>query len=70
MYDILKNEKYSGVCVFNPNARVKRYGTQINNSVIKIGGGMPAIISKDEFTKVQATLENNKLLAGSNKAKE
>lgn len=66
----MKNEKYSGVYVFNPNAKVKRYGTQPNDELIKIEGGMPAIISTDEFARVQATLENNKLLAGSNKAKE
>lgn len=70
LYDILKNEKYSGVYIFKPNAKVKRYGTQANDEVIRIDGGMPAIISREEFVKVQETLENNKLLAGSNKAKE
>lgn len=72
---ILPNEKYCGIYVFNQyankNGNGKRNST-INKSedeIIRIGGGMPAIISKDDFEAVQKIMVQNKIARGTRKAK-
>ncbi len=58
-YDILKNERYTGVYIFN-RAEAKGYDHKRNNhrskppeEIIRIEGGVPAIISKEMWEEVQ-----------------
>ena len=59
VYGILKNEKYTGIYIFNKRAG-KGYDGRYNShkyksadEIIRIEGGIPAIISKDIWLKVQ-----------------
>lgn len=76
LHDIVANEKYSGIYIFNRSASKDAFGFRNNhqdkdeNQVIKIPGGMPAIISVETFAQAQAKMKQNKHQAGSYKAKE
>lgn len=76
IHDILRNEKYMGVYIFNltdgKDALGKRNSNRKKNreDVIRIEGGMPAIISKEVFHQVQDKLSLNKRKSGRYKAKE
>lgn len=76
LHSILTNEKYTGVYIYNKTASKNAFGKRNGHSykdeseVIKIEGGMPAIISKDDFQKVQEILKMRKAKPGSNTAKE
>lgn len=64
---ILKNEKYTGVFVFNKTASKGFDGkrnsrvAKADDEIIRIEGGCPAIISKDDFQQVQKKLKNRSL---------
>ncbi len=76
IHDILVNEKYSGVYVFNRAAAKDADGKRNNRkaksieSVIRIPGGMPAIVDEETFNAVQTKITGNKRTPGSYKAKE
>ncbi len=72
--EILRNEKYIGTFIFNKapksfNGKRNSHRTKSPEEIIKIENGLPAIISKDIFDKVQKRMLNNKRNA-TNKAKE
>lgn len=73
VYNILKNEKYKGVYVFNRTER-KINGKRNHNKskkeseIIKIKDGMPAIVSEELWDKVSDMMKNRK--KGANSAKE
>lgn len=74
LYSILNNEKYTGVYLFNQVTGRGKFARDVNlrsgeDPLIRIEGGMPTIIQKEDFAKVQEMLKQNKRLAGSNKAK-
>lgn len=75
LYEILSNEKYTGVFVFN-KAAAKVDGKRNNHvyktsdKVIRVEGGCPAIISKKLFEKVQRKKAANRRNAGSYHSKE
>ena len=58
LYDILRNEKYTGVYIYNksvhPDASGKfnRHASKSEEDIIRIEGGIPQIISKEDFEKV------------------
>lgn len=61
---ILKNEKYTGVFVFNKYKRIKVNGKSRNvlndeKDIIKIEGGVPKIISKENFEDVKKKMKAN-----------
>jgi site-specific DNA recombinase len=62
LYAILKNERYTGVYIYvpdstkNPTGKYARHGQYDENAVIRIPGGMPAIISEELFLKAQEKL--------------
>ena len=62
LYAILRNERYTGVYVYvtdstkNAKGRYDRFGTYDEHAVIRVPGGMPAIISEEDFRKVRAKL--------------
>lgn len=76
LHEILKNEKYTGVYVFNHTSGKDVNGKRNTNKkkadeeVIRIEDGMPIIIDKEDFQKVQDKLAANKKRAGSYTAKE
>ncbi|OLN33846.1 Recombinase [Desulfosporosinus metallidurans] len=73
---ILVNEKYTGVYVFNKSsskdADGRRNGHQYKDEkdIIRNEGGMPEIISKDDFAKARAKMEKNKRIKATYRAKE
>lgn len=72
---ILRNEKYSGVFVFNRSSKKDAFGkrnnhkSKDNDEIIRIENGMPQIISKELFDSVQEIITKRKKAPGTNKAK-
>lgn len=69
IHDILTNEKYIGNYTFGYGNRAKKRG-QPNPDMIKIEGGMPAIIDKELFYKIQEKMKGRKRMGGSYKAQQ
>jgi len=57
LHSLLKNEKYIGTYIFNKSTRSKY--ERSNSDIIKIENGVPSIIKKDDFMKVQERLKQN-----------
>lgn len=75
LYEILANEKYTGVFVFNKSAaktdgKRNNHAYKTSDKVIRIEGGCPAIVSKKLFEKVQRIRERNRRNTGQYHAKE
>ena len=75
-YDLLVNVKYSGVYTYNRTERRDRY-TKRNHrkskpeeEIVRIPGGMPAIVSTEMFEKAQEILRERVRTKGTLKAKE
>lgn len=72
IYTILKNEKYTGIYVFNRkierDCMGRRSPSLKTEEVVRIEGGMPQIIDKVTFDKVQEQMSQNKQKAGRGKA--
>lgn len=75
LHDMLKNEKYAGVYTYNRAAPATREGTRNNHAskpadeIIRIPGGMPAIVSQAQFDAVQRRMEADRHAAGAYHAK-
>jgi len=74
IHDILKNEKYSGVFVFNKTQRKvegKRNGhlQKPDEEIIRVPGGCPAIVTPEMFERVKRKMEENKHRTGQYKSK-
>lgn len=76
IHEILRNEKYRGVYIFN-RASAKDYRGKRNNhlnkyddEVIRIEGGIPAIIDDETFEAVTRIITSRKKLSPSKAAKE
>lgn len=68
LYEILHNPKYKGVYVYNRASSADPYTKKRNShlenlpeDMIVIHGGVPAIVSEEDFDKVQEILEKRKL---------
>lgn len=65
LYVILNNEKYNGTFVFNKIAHGNKHGkrnshkSKPDSEIIRIPGGVPAIISKELWNRVQAMRKIN-----------
>ena len=75
LYEILKNEKYTGVFVFNraaakSDSRRNNHAYKTNDNIIRVPGGCPAIISKHLFEKVQRIKAANRRNTGRYHSKE
>lgn len=76
LYTILCNEKYTGTYIFNLTDGKDVEGKRNSNrkkddeDVIRVEGGMPALISKEDFKKVQEKMDGNRKRPGAYKAKE
>lgn len=66
LYSILKNEKYVGVYVYNRESEKDEFGKRNSHKekspeeIIRIDGGVPAIITQEEFDAVQEILAKRK----------
>ncbi len=66
LHEILKNERYTGVYIFNQAPKVSTNGKfnkrQIKDEseIIKVPGGIPLIIDNETFMRVRVRMENNK----------
>lgn len=60
VYEILKNERYAGVYLYTPHEEEKRADRRTKPNAIRIEGGMPVIISKEVFDKVQEIMRARK----------
>lgn len=76
IYSILDNEKYSGIYIFNRSSKKDAFGKRNSHlfkdesEVIRIEGGMPALVSKEIFQKTREMMISRKKAPGANKAKE
>ena len=75
LYEILANEKYTGVFVFNKsaakaNGKRNNHAYKTSDKVIRIEGGCPVIVSKKLFEKVQRIRAKNRRNTGQYHAKE
>jgi len=76
LYEILRNEKYSGVYIYNKSAsknadgKFNRHQSKNADEIIKIDDGVPQIISKEDFEKVQKKMMERKRKTASFKAKQ
>ncbi len=76
LYEILRNEKYAGVYYYNKsaskgaNGHFNRHKSKPEDEVIRIDGGVPALISKADFSKAQEKMRERKQRPASFKAKE
>lgn len=76
LYEILRNEKYSGVYTYNLSAsknsegKFNRHKKKSDEEVIRIDGGVPQIISKEDFQKVQQIMESRQKKTAAFKAKQ
>jgi len=66
LHDILCNEKYTGMYVYNRSASKDAFGkrnghaNKADDDIVRIPGGMPAIISEDVWKKVRARMKTNR----------
>lgn len=75
LYEILRNEKYTGVFVFNKAAskvdgKRNNHACKSSDNTIRIENGCPQIISKELFAKVQRIKAANKRNTGRYHSKE
>lgn len=76
LHEILKNEKYTGVYIYNKsvhpddNGKFNRHLSKSDDEIIKIDGGIPQIISKSDFQKVQEKMKERKKKTATYKAKQ
>ncbi len=75
IHEILKNEKYRGVYIYNRTAskqagKRNHHRSKSEDEIIKIEGGMPKIIDDETWKAVQERMEKNRRGPAANKAKE
>jgi len=58
IYEILRNEKYAGIYVYNKGYKNNYHANR--DDVIKIEGVIPAIVDKETFEKVRERFKKNK----------
>lgn len=74
LYDILRNEKYTGVYIYNKSVhpdesgKFNRHAKKSDEDIIRIEGGIPQIISKEDFLKVQQNMDKRKQCRAAHKA--
>lgn len=66
LYDILRNEKYRGVYIFNratgknPDHKRNNHKCKDPDDIIRIEDGMPRIVSDEDFFRVQTLMDGRK----------
>ena len=74
IHNILGNEKYAGVYTFNrsaakQNGKRNHHASKDTSEIIRIPGGIPAIISENVFLEVKEKMQGRKFKKAVNKAK-
>lgn len=73
--DMLRNEKYTGVYIYNrakaadPSGKRNNRSSKPDDQIVRIPGGMPAIITREEWEKVNINSKQGRELGGKNSAK-
>lgn len=76
LYEILRNEKYTGTYIYGRAVPAQRNGKRNNhasrpeNEITRIPGGIPAIITFEQWKKVREMSKEGKALGGKNHAKK
>ena len=76
LYEILRNERYAGTYIYvkdatkNPTGKYVRHGKYDPDAIIRIPGGMPQIISKEDFDRVQVKMKERQHKAAKFSAKQ
>lgn len=76
LFEILRNEKYAGVYTYNKSAskngegKFNRHQSKSDDEIIRIEGGVPAIISREDFKAVQDKMHARKRRTAAFKAKQ
>ncbi len=76
LYEILHNEKYTGIYVYNLSAsknaqgKFNRHKSKSDEEIIRIDGGVPQIISAEDFQKVQQMMKARQKKTATFKAKQ
>lgn len=60
IYEILRNEKYTGLYLYSPTEAKNRADRRIKPDAIKIENALPVIISKAQFKEVQKIMNERK----------
>lgn len=60
VYEILRNEKYTGVYLYSPREAKNRADRRKKENAIRIDGAIPAIISKEIFWEVQKIMNERR----------
>lgn len=60
IYEILRNEKYTGVYVYSPKEEKRRTDRREKPNAIRIENALPVIIDKAQFMEVQKIMTQNK----------
>jgi len=73
LYDLLRNEKYTGTFVYNKtdtpkNGKQNRHKYKSDEDVIRVENAFPAIITKEEYERVLKRMEENQHKGGRNRA--
>jgi site-specific DNA recombinase len=75
VYEILRNEKYTGIYIFNKavsakNGKRNNHAKKDAEQIIKADGVIPAIITSEQFEAAQKIMEKRKQAPAAAKAKE
>lgn len=60
IYEMLRNEKYTGVYLYTPQEAVERAQRRQKPEAIRVEGAIPAIVTKAQFMEVQAIMNSRK----------
>lgn len=75
LYDLLRNEKYTGVYIFNKSVsadirgKYNRHALKPADEIIRVENGIPQIVDKNLFWQVQQKMNDNKHKNARHKAK-
>ena len=60
VYEMLRNEKYTGVYTYTLTEETRREDRRVKPNAIRVNDAFPAIISREEFEKVQNILRSRR----------
>jgi len=75
IYEILRNEKYTGTYVYNKtvsktNGKRNNHALKDDDQIVKIPDAIPVIIPKEQFEQAKQIMDKRKLAPAASKAKE
>lgn len=76
LYEVLRNEKYCGIYVYNKSAakdargKMNRHAFKNDSEIIRVPDAIPAIITQEEFEQAQAKMAQRRHRSARHKAKQ